>query len=150
MDSEGGIADDRGIPWHGKLPTDDTYYRRSIASAPILMGYGHYLELKTPYPHVENYVATHTITPLRPGFTAIPDARKFLQSFQDPIWNIGGAKLFASTIDLADELFLTRVQGTFQCTKFFPEFKTNFDRISSTKPITEHGITFHFEIWHRR
>lgn len=151
IDDKRGIADDHGIPWQGKLPTDVKYYRDKLKTGTVLMGYGMYKEVSKPYPGGINYVAAQgQMGGLRPGFKPVDDARKFLSEFKGDIWNAGGAALFTSTLDLANELYLTRVQGDFNCTKFFPEFESDFELASSSEPITENGITFHFEVWRRK
>jgi dihydrofolate reductase len=153
LDNKNGIADEHGIPWRGKLPTDVAYYRTKITEGgdDILMGYVLYQELSHAYPGQNNYVASRNHTePLRPGFTPVQDAHKFLETTTTDVWNIGGAALFASTIDLADELYLTRIEADFQCTKFFPGFGDDFELIDRGPDQTENGLTFHFEIWKRK
>jgi dihydrofolate reductase len=150
IDEKYGIADDRGIPWLGKLPTDSAQYHQKIRGFPVIMGFGHYKELKHPYPDSENYVATTSEEPLLPGFIAVPDAHQLLEDFQKDIWNIGGALLCESTMDLAGELYITRLERDFNCTKFFPQFETDFKRVETSAPQTENGIVFHFERWVRQ
>lgn len=149
VDNKLGIADDHGIPWAGQLPTDVQYYRDSIKRADnILMGFGMYREMKKPYETVgKNYVATRSGTELMEGFEAVTDAYSFLENFQGDIWNVGGAVLFESTLDLADELYITRIEKDFNCTKFFPKFENTFELVDQSKPQTENGINFWFETW---
>ncbi|HUC87572.1 MAG TPA: dihydrofolate reductase [Candidatus Binatia bacterium] len=149
LDSKNGIADDHGIPWRGKLPSDVHYYRDKLETGTILMGYGVYNELSEPYPGGINYVATTKSEPLRQGFTPVPDARGFLQSSTGDIWDIGGAGLYSSTIDLADELYLTRIDHDFLCTKFFPEYRDSFSLKSKSEVFEENGLSFWFEVWQK-
>jgi dihydrofolate reductase len=65
------------------------------------------------------------------------------------VWNLGGALLFASTFDMADELYITQLEGNFGCTKFFPAYKDDFYLVSQSEPVTENNITFRFEVWKR-
>ncbi len=151
IDSKRGIADDHGIPWQGRIPSDVKYYRQNIKDGIKLMGYGLYKELSKPMPEGINYVAIRNrAEKLKDGFESVYDARSFLKNTQGEIWNLGGALLFESTFDMADELYLTRLNQDFHCTKFFPEFEQRFRRISSSKPKTEGGITFNFEVWRRK
>lgn len=151
LDEKRGIADEHGIPWQGKVPGDVAYYHDKIKSGTLLMGYGLYRELSKPYPGGVNYVATReTSEKLREGFSPVADAREFLQKTGGDIWNLGGALLFASTLDLADELYLTRLAGDFHCTKFFPAFEDEFERFSQSEAVTENGVTYRFEVWRRK
>jgi dihydrofolate reductase len=147
LDSKNGIADDHGIPW--QLPTDVQYYRYKIKTGTIIMGYGLYNELSEPYPGGINYVATSKKQRLRRGFAPVPDARAFIKSSDGDIWNIGGAGLYTSTIDLADELYLTQIDHDFHCTKFFPEYRYLFSLKSKSEVFKENGLSFWFEIWQK-
>jgi dihydrofolate reductase len=148
IDEKLGLANDSGIPWQGKIPTDVKHYHSEIDGGIILMGYGTYVELSKPFPG-RNVVASNSSEQLRPGFELVSDAREFLMASQDDVWVFGGAKLFDSTFDLVTDLHLTQLQGDFQCTKFFPEFKNNFSLKTQSEPITENGITYRFETWQR-
>lgn len=151
VDSKLGIANDHGIPWQGKVPTDVKYYETKIRNGIKLMGYGLYKELTKPMPEGVNYVAIlDKQEKLKPGFEPVYDAREFLKNTKGDIWNLGGALLFASTLDLADELYLTRLDHDFKCTKFFPEFEKDFKLAEQSEPVTENGITLKFEKWVRR
>lgn len=151
LDRQNGIADNHGIPWKGKLPTDVSNLHDKIKTGMLLMGFGMYKELNTPYPGGTNYVATtDTSVQLQDGFAPVSDARKFLKEAKGDVWNLGGALLFSSTLDLADELYLTRIDQDFHCTKFFPDFEQNFELVSHSEAMTENGITFHFETWKRK
>lgn len=149
IDAKRGIADDNGIPWQGKIPGDVAYYRQQVADHPgkILMGYGLYKELEKPYPGGINYVANLDDVDLRPGFELVKDARVFQANVDGDVWNLGGAALFTATLDQADELYITQLQDDFHCTKFFPEFHDQFRLQSETKPMTENGITYTFQVW---
>lgn len=162
IDNKMGLANEHGIPWQGKIPTDVAYFRDMTIGSTVMMGAGWYKEQQKPLINKRNIVATRNPEPLRPGFERAEDARKFLKKFKavktsqvdtvrgSDIWVGGGAGLFASTLDLADELYLTRIDADFDCTKFFPDFEDEFELKSSSDPITENGVTYHFETWSRK
>jgi dihydrofolate reductase len=152
IDTKRGIADDHGIPWQGKVPSDIKYYRDKVISSgdPVIMGYGLYRELTRPYGKAENFVASREASDLREGFQQVTDAHAFLEKVEGDIWNLGGAMLFESTIDLADELYLTLLDQDFHCTKFFPTYEDKFELVSESEPIVENGITMRFTIWKRK
>ncbi len=147
IDSKRGLANSKGIPWQGKLPTDVTYFRQKTLGGIIMMGHGWYVEQKLPLPDRRNLVASSSLHEVRPGFELVDDARKYLEKTQADVWVGGGAALFTNTLDLADELYLTRIEADFHCTKFFPSFEQDFVLIEQSEQQTESGITFHFEIW---
>ncbi len=153
LDQKRGIANDHGIPWQGKVPTDVKYYHEKASHGILVMGYGLYKELSKPLKndHDINYVATRDKDiELKPGFKVVSDARAFIEAQTEDVWNLGGAMLFESTMDLADEVYLTQLDSDFKCTKFFPEYEKDFNLVTRSEPITENGITFCFEIWQRK
>ncbi len=151
IDAGRGLANEHGIPWQGKIPSDVAYYRRAIQDGLKLMGFGVYKEISKPFPNGINYVATRKTEKLRRGFENVEDARQFLLTHADEdVWNLGGALLFEDTFDLADELYLTILEGDFECTKFFPKYNEKFEQVSTGKPITENGICFRFTRWKKR
>jgi dihydrofolate reductase len=150
LDNKNGIANDNGIPWQGKIPTDVAFYRDKTTNSNKLMGYVTYLEQDQTLAHGENFVATSKSGDLRPGFKIVVDAREFLRTYKQDIWVVGGAGLFTSTIDLADELYLTKLESDFSCTKFFPEYESSFERVNRSAPISEGGIKYCFEVWKRK
>jgi len=148
IDSKQGLADDNGIPWQGLLPTDIAFFRSKSIHGNLMMGYGWYVEQKKPLPERKNLVATTKTEPLRPGFEAVHDARAYLQNAKEDIWVGGGALLFASTLDLANVLYITQLKDQdWHCTKFFPPYKDKFQMVSESEPITESGITYTFQVW---
>lgn len=150
IDEKRGMADDHGIPWQGKTPTDNKYYHDSISKGTLIMGYGMYKEVSKPYPGGTNYVATNSDEQLRDGFQAVKDAHAFLETVQGDAWNLGGPGLIASTMDLIDELYITQLEGDFGCTKFLPEYQQAYEKISESDAVTENGITYRFTVWRRK
>ncbi|MEK7603291.1 MAG: dihydrofolate reductase [Patescibacteria group bacterium] len=150
LDEKRGIADEHGIPWMGKIPGDVAYFRNKTKGFPILMGMGFYNELSKPLEDRRNMVLTTQDIQLRPGFEKISDADELFQNFNEDIWVGGGAAVFASTIKYANELYLTLIDGDFNCTKFFPEYENDFGKISSKPLINENGISYSFTVWKRK
>jgi len=149
IDSKHGLANDHGIPWQGKVPSDAKYFRKQTLHQTVLMGAVTYQEFDQPLPDRKNLVLTREPGPLRPGFEKVTDLETTLAKERD-LWIIGGAGVFAQTIDFADELYLTRLNKDFHCTKFFPDFEDTFELAETFPPITENGTTFHYETWKRK
>jgi dihydrofolate reductase len=151
VDSQRGVANEHGIPWQGKVPMDTQYFNDQTSEGIILMGFRTYQEFDKPLHDRENFVITKPDSEeLRPGFTGVTDLSTFLnQHSQDLVWVIGGAGLFADSIEQADELYITQLDQDFQCTKFFPNFSDTFELTGELGPHLENGISFLFEIWSR-
>jgi dihydrofolate reductase len=145
-----GLAIDTGIPWD--VPADVEHFRTCIASSDVLMGYATYLELERPLPGGTNFVAARVGSALRDGFAPVADLPSFLREARaDDLWIVGGAKLYGKTLPFVEELELTRVEGDFGCTKFFPPFESWF-AMATDAGFTAVGDTpaFRFQTWRRR
>jgi dihydrofolate reductase len=149
VDDRLGISTDKGIPW--KIPADVAHFRAMTMSSNVLMGYATYMEFADPLPGRTNYVATTRTDNLRDGFLPVGDLSSFFdhEGARD-LWIIGGAGLYAKTIDIVRELDLTRVAGDFGCTKFFPAFDTAFRLTSEEVPPAVEGTpAIRFQTWQR-
>jgi len=62
------------------------------------------------------------------------------------IFVIGGAQIYAFAIEhpSCHKLYVTHVQGEFDCDAFFPPISKNFITISASEPSEEGGVGFHF------
>lgn len=150
IDEKHGMADETGIPWQGKLPTDIAFFRQKTIHGIVVMGYRTYEEFDKPLSERRNLVVTRPGTVLRPGFEVLEDFDSFLKNTTEDIWVIGGAKVFEETIKYADNLYITRVDGDFNCTKFFPPFEDNFKLALEQPKQSENGIGFQFQVWQPR
>ena len=151
VDSAQGVANDQGIPWQGKLPHDVEHFRSLTVDGIIVMGFGTYQELESPFHDRTNFVVARPDSgDLRPGFVGVADVTSFLSQHEsDVVWVIGGAALFATTLVKANQLCLTRIDRDFHCTKFFPTFSQDFVLGGEDGPYVESGIAFRFETWNR-
>jgi dihydrofolate reductase len=53
----------------------------------------------------------------------------------DDVWIIGGAKLLNDSLDIIDEIWLSRISGTYDCDTYLPRslIETTFNLMSSQK-----------------
>lgn len=144
VDSKLGIANDQGVPWH--LSIDLKYFRNKTMGGNVLMGFNTYKSLKAPLAGRNNFVLTHAAD-VREGFIKVSRLKEFLYQSPRDIWVIGGANVFDQTLQYANELYLTRLNKDFNCTKFFPEFESKFVRKSVSPVHFENGVHFVFEVW---
>lgn len=149
VDNKNGLADEHGIPWQGKLPTDVAYFRSKTLNSNVLMGLVTYNEFSEPLSSRRNLVLNNTDQKLRSGFEEVRDLAGFLKTLKEDLWIIGGAGVFAQTVNQSDELYLTRIDADFHCTKFFPKLEDRFKLVQTSENQQENGITFRFEIWQR-
>lgn len=150
IDDARGLARQGNIPW--RLPTDAEYYKNMTKGSPIAVGRNTFLKmgaqtLAARYSRV--YVLSSQELEI-PNGEAITDAEVLAAGFDGDLWVLGGGTVYAQFIDLADELYLTRVDGDFGCDVFFPEFEDKFDLAKDGSRQSENGINFRFQVWVRR
>ena len=65
---------------------------------------------------------------------------------------IGGESIYREALAGAtcSELFVTRVQGSFQCDRFFPEFESSFRLKEELGEGEDNGHAYRWERWERR
>jgi dihydrofolate reductase len=149
IDTQRGIATDSGIPW--KLPGDAAYFREMTSRGQILMGRSTYDEFAAPLHGRENFVLTRHPGPLRDGFQAVASLDQLRANNPDQdIWVIGGAAVYATTIEEADELLITQVRADFHCTKFFPPYQGQFVLDVQGEDRREGELSYCFETWRHK
>ena len=149
VDDRLGIATDTGIPW--KVPADVAHFRELTTGSNVLMGYATYAEFADPMPGRTNYVATGRHGDPEGGFSSRQrSALLSVRRSMGDLWIIGGATLYATTLDVVQEIALTRVAGDFGCTKFFPPFDTTFRLTADDVPPPVEGVpAVRFQTWQR-
>lgn len=144
------IATADGVPW--KLPADSKHWRTLIIGHAIIVGDTTYLEQGTMQESF-NVVISHNQeldVPKGAVATSVEHALEIAREHeQSEIFVVGGASVFAQTIDQADKLYLTIIDTEVpEGIKFFPEYERDFHLVSEI-PGSDNGLNFRFTIWER-
>ena len=148
IDNQNGLAKNGGMPW--SIPEDEQYFTDETKKygGIVLTGIGTYKTFNKPLKDRTNYVLTHQTKPI-PGAILVHDLETFFAETPGDIWVIGGAEVFNQTLHKADELYITRIDATFECDRFYPEFAENFSLASQSDVHTQNGLRFRYEIYRR-
>ena len=122
MDQNRLIGRDNQLPWH--LPADLRYFKTTTLGKPILMGRKTYESIGRPLPGRRNIVISKNAEFSAPGCDlvgAIDEALALCGDAPEAML-IGGASLYAQTLELADTLYITRIHHSFEGDAWFPEF----------------------------
>jgi len=127
MANNRAIGKDNQLLWH--LPEDLQYFKRITMGKPMIMGRKTFDSIGRALPgrlnivvshqqdwHHEGVVVAHSIAEAK----AIAE-QQALKDGVDEIMLIGGAQLYASAIEHADKIYLTRVDANIEGDAFFPE-----------------------------
>ncbi|OGY89286.1 MAG: hypothetical protein A2927_00430 [Candidatus Komeilibacteria bacterium RIFCSPLOWO2_01_FULL_45_10] len=86
-------------------------------------------------------------------FASFDEALKELAKRDDlgEVFNIGGGKLFAETINRSDcqKLYITEIMATYPCDTFFPEIPATFKKVEESEVMEENGIKFKFCVYEK-
>jgi dihydrofolate reductase len=130
-DDNWGIGKDGGLPWPHN-PADLKWFRRMTDGQSVVMGRKTWESLKVrPLPNRLNFVITSTsmenYKPRPHGSYGGDNVTRIIKDVIearyggiDDVWIIGGAQLIESCLDIIDELWLSRIAGTFDCDTFLP------------------------------
>lgn len=144
------------MPWH--IPEDLKYFKRTTTGHPVIMGYNTFLSIGgKPLPGRKNIVVTTRQTPgARDGiefFNSLQDAIHEAGKGNSEIFIIGGGQLYSSSIDIADRLYITRVDAIIdEADTFFPELDMEKWKESSDSGIVhdeKSGLNLRFTVYDR-
>lgn len=63
------------------------------------------------------------------------------------IYALGGSKLYEQVFPYADQLFITQINGIYDCSTHFPCFEGNFVLIKRSRIHNENGIDYQHQLW---
>jgi dihydrofolate reductase len=150
VDSRNGIAKNGIQPWD--IPEDLAYFKRLTKTygANVLMGYKTFLAIGNPLEDRNNYIVSqHHLQETIDGAMLISDLNKFLSSFSQDVWIVGGEQIYRQTIAWAQEIYLTKINHDYSCDQFFPKYKKEFRQVFSEEPKQHKDVTFNFNLYKR-
>ncbi|SHG96325.1 dihydrofolate reductase [Massilia sp. CF038] len=119
LDAERGIGVDNKLPWH--LPEDLAHFKRLTSGHPIIMGRKTFDSIGRALPNRRNIVITRNAAWGHDGVEAVDSLEAAIALVGDgPAFIIGGAQIFAASMDLAERMIITEIDHTFACDTFFP------------------------------
>jgi len=146
IDDKRGLGNGQDQPFH--IEEDLRRFRELTWGHTILMGLTTYKIIGTLKGR-NNVVASREPNLQLSDARVINDIPGFLSETKEDVWVIGGGQIFAASLEQADELYLTHVQGDFNCTVFFPEFEDKFVLSSESKTYTENNLIFRFSVYEK-
>ncbi len=152
--ANGVIGSDNGLPWH--IPEDLIRFKASTVGFPVVMGRLTWESLPSrfrPLPGRRNVVVTQDGSYEAPGAELASSLAGALARLADEerVFVIGGARLFAEAIPLADELQLTELDDSYNGDVRFPEWdRQAFEETSREQHVSRQGPSFSFVRYLRR
>ncbi|MEC5190080.1 MULTISPECIES: dihydrofolate reductase [unclassified Arthrobacter] len=162
--STGVIGKDGGMPWH--LPEDMAHFARLTTGHPVIMGrktWESFPDKYRPLPGRTNIVITGQetwgATPAAAGSTAVRSLDDALLESQfapgnEMVWIIGGGKIFAQSMDLADVAVITTIDTATEGDTFAPDLDYDWT-LEGSLPVdgwetAGNGTRYRISVWRRR
>lgn len=138
IDQNRGIGLDGRLPWD-KIPEDLKHFKDLTIRHPVIMGRKTFESIGYPLKDRTNIVITNNSEFDEPGVTVVNSLEKAIEAGHKVdgkrIFIIGGAQVYEEAIDLADRLFITKIDKEFVVDRFFPEYENIFTKIISQNKI---------------
>ena len=160
MTKDNVIGLDGKMPWH--LPEDLQYFKKTTMGWPVIMGRKTFESIGRPLPGRLNIVLSTNPDYQAKGVqvaSGFEEAKKLAERFfqtqsmletgrnpEKQIFIIGGQKLYSSTLDQADRLYITEVEGSFKGDTWYPKIDPDSFTLQSTRP----GESVKFSVYDRK
>lgn len=119
-DDNWGIGIKGDLPWP-KNNADLQWFKANTLNSAVVMGRGTWDGgMPKPLPKRRNIVITNNPIPGVECYT-LPQFRAMCNLIQQNVWIIGGASLLTNTLDIVDEIWLSRIRGVYECDTFLPK-----------------------------
>ena len=149
-DQQRVIGKDNQMPWH--LPGDLQYFKEQTMGKPIIMGRKTFESIGRPLPGRRNIVISRNDQYDAEGIEVVPslEAAIALVRAEPEMMIIGGQQIFTEALPLAEKLYITLIDATFEGDTFFPAYP-DFIETSRQEPVqTPDGYSFVYTIFERR
>ena len=152
-DAQGLIGRDNDLPW--RLPADLRHFKRTTMGKPLVMGRKTHESIGRPLPGRLNIVVTRQLDYDAPGCTVVHsiDAAREAAAGAEEVMVIGGADIYRLFLPVADRLYHTEVDGTFDGDVFFPDFdRSEWTEVSREAHAADdrNPTAYAFVVWERR
>ena len=148
----GVIGDKNALLWH--IAEDMRFFKRTTSGHPVIMGRKTYESLGRPLPNRTNVVISRTADAIE-GCTVARSLEEAVAMFpkEEEVFIIGGAQIYALALDVADRIYITRIEHDYQGDTSFPEWREEEWQLVSSEayPCGEkYPYPFAFECYDRK
>ena len=126
------IGRDNGLPWH--LPADLKHFKSLTMGHHMIMGRKTFESIGKPLPGRTTVIITRQKNYRAEGCIVVHHLDEALECCrnEEEVFIIGGAQIFDCTMPLADRLYITEIDHTFDGDTHFPEISADdWEQISS-------------------
>jgi dihydrofolate reductase len=143
------IGYENDMPWH--LPGDLAYFKKMTMGKPIIMGRKTFESIGRALPGRTNIVITRNQQYQVDDIITVDSleaALKVAAPLHDEVMIIGGGHIFEQSLALADRLYITEINHTFNGDTYFPAYE-DFHEVRASALQQADGYTFVYKIFER-
>jgi dihydrofolate reductase len=153
IDEENGIGIDGQLPWD--LPSDLKRFKELTIDSTVIMGRNTLESIGKPLERRLNIVISHSDGLSISGTSTSPlvhvkTIEQALKLAKNDAWIIGGETIYNQFIDFSAELWITHIQGKFNCNKFFPKIDEAIWDKQLIKTKQENNLTYAYSKYSRK
>jgi len=110
--------------WH--IPEDFRHFKETTSGHAVVMGENTYRSIGRPLPNRTNIILSFDQDFLAAGCVVTHSVEEALERARavesEEIFICGGASVYRQFLSIADRLYLTLVEGSYEADTFFPEY----------------------------
>lgn len=122
------LGDDNKLIW--SLPNDLKRFKKLTSGNTVVMGRKTYESIGKPLPNRRNIIITRDEKYDVKGCEVVNSINEALLLCNKDCFIIGGGEIYNQTIDIADKIFLTLIDGDFKGDTTFPEIDKEWHIVS--------------------
>ncbi len=150
-----GIKNDNKMPWH--LPKDLQFFKEQTTGHTIIMGRKTFESVNKKFPGRTNIVITTQKDWSHEGVITAGSLEEALEKAKatncKELFVIGGGEIFKQAMDMADKIYMTRVNADLDGDTFFPAIDENkFEMVRNVEheQDTKHLYSYSFQTWKKK
>lgn len=146
-----------GIGYNNKLlchlPADLKYFKKLTTGHHVLMGRKTFESIGKPLPDRTNIVISNSVKSINgcEVFSGLSDAINFAKKNNETeLFIIGGDSIYKQTLELADYIYLTRINEKFVADSFFPEINIQTWKLEKNdcfEPDDKNHYSYCFQVY---
>ena len=144
------IGSNGRLPW--SLPEDLKHFKRLTLGHPVIMGRRTWESLKGPLPGRDNIVVSATPGYEAPGAAVANSLEGALALCTgEPVaFVIGGSRLFAESLPIADGLVMTEIERAYEGDTWFPQYdRARWKESQRVRHVAADGTKFDFVLYEK-
>jgi dihydrofolate reductase len=139
------IGKNNQLLWY--IPEDLKRFKQITQGCTVIMGRKTWESLKIkPLPNRTNVVLTNNLSPVPVGVLiahTVEDALNYCSSEKEN-FIMGGEMMYRVFLPIAQKLYITKINASFEADTFFPEIDQSWELISKVAGFSEKELPFTF------